>query len=111
MAPEMLRLFLNQQSTGIVSATSSQYTEISEKVDVWALGCIINELYGGGLPFSDCISMSQLSSTVLGNKQIPAINHNRMPNEIAAIVNKCFIHEPLHRVSSNEVFSQLRLIH
>eukprot|EP00397_Hematodinium_sp_SG-2012_P008393 GEMP01008452.1.p1 GENE.GEMP01008452.1~~GEMP01008452.1.p1 ORF type:complete len:598 (+),score=159.43 GEMP01008452.1:443-2236(+) len=46
-------------------------TKITEKVDVWALGCLIAETFTGRLPHQECQSLPQVMNKLLVQKQGP----------------------------------------
>merc|ERR1712066_949090 len=50
--------------------------KITEKVDVWAMGCTHIEIFGGPLPYDDCINIQQIVAKVLFDKVMPHIPPN-----------------------------------
>jgi len=81
--------------------------KITEKVDVWALGCIIIETFGGPLPYDDCNNMQQIVAKVLIDKAQPYIPHD-LPRGVRPIVEDCFHFDIKQRTSAQDVFRRLR---
>mmetsp|Transcript_61496 Transcript_61496/g.144032 ORF Transcript_61496/g.144032 Transcript_61496/m.144032 type:complete len:399 (+) Transcript_61496:79-1275(+) len=83
--------------------------KITEKVDVWALGCILVEVFGGPLPYDDCQNIQQIVAKVLIDKQLPYIP-NHLPSGVRPIVEDCFQFDFKHRSSAQDVYSRMRLL-
>ncbi|CAE7406535.1 unnamed protein product [Symbiodinium natans] len=83
--------------------------KITEKVDVWALGCILVEVFGGPLPYDDCQNIQQIVAKVLIDKQLPYIPHH-LPAGVRPIVEDCFQFEFKQRASAQDVYSRIRLL-
>jgi len=81
--------------------------QITEKVDVWALGCILVECFGGPLPYDDCQNIQQIVAKVLIDKQLPYIP-NHLPSGVRPIVEDCFQFDTKQRASSQNVYSRMR---
>ncbi|CAK8999968.1 Protein kinase byr2 (MAPK kinase kinase) (MAPKKK) (Protein kinase ste8) [Durusdinium trenchii] len=45
--------------------------KITEKVDVWALGCLVVEVISSRLPHEECTSIQQVMTKTLVEKQLP----------------------------------------
>merc|ERR1712007_190432 len=81
--------------------------KITEKVDVWALGCILIESFGGPLPYDDCVNIQQIVAKLLINKQVPYIPHH-LPRGVRAIVEDCLQFEVIRRTTATDVYARLR---
>jgi len=81
--------------------------KITEKVDVWAMGCILVEVFGGPLPYDDCNNIQQIVAKVLIDRQLPYIPHH-LPKGVRPIVEDCFHFDIKQRTSAQDVFSRLR---
>lgn len=81
--------------------------KITEKVDVWALGCILVEVFGGPLPYDDCNNIQQIVAKVLIEKSLPYIPHH-LPPGVRPIVVECFNFDIKLRASAPDVYSRLR---
>jgi serine/threonine protein kinase len=46
--------------------------KITEKVDCWALGCLVLEIYSGKVPYESCQNLQQLVGALLVRKELPA---------------------------------------
>merc|ERR1719473_114511 len=51
---------------------------ITEKVDVWALGCLLIEIFGGPLPYFDCQNIQQICAKMM-QRVPPALPPNGSP--------------------------------
>merc|ERR1712139_341112 len=72
---------------------------INEKVDIWALGCIILELFEGGLPHYECNSMHELMVKVCVKRKAPV---HPKPERMSTVVRtqifpRCFGPKARHR--------------
>jgi len=81
--------------------------KITEKVDVWALGCILVEVFGGPLPYDDCNNIQQILAKVLIDKQLPYIPHH-LPRGVRPVVEDCFHFDIKHRTTAEDVHNRLR---
>ncbi|CAK9110184.1 Probable serine/threonine-protein kinase DDB_G0267514 [Durusdinium trenchii] len=72
--------------------------KLTEKVDIWAAGCILIELFGGILPYADCQTMPQLTARILVEKRSPDVPPGTNP-QIVALIGRCVPsqHEPKPR--------------
>lgn len=84
--------------------------KITEKVDVWAMGCIIIESFGGPLPYDDCTQIPQIVAKVLVEKQGPYIPHH-LPRGVRPIIEDCFHFDLTMRTRAQDVFNRLRKLH
>jgi len=84
----------------------SSTSRITEKVDIWALGCIVIEIFGGPLPFSHCTSIQQIMTSLLLKKEPPVVPHFLPPN-IRQIIKRCFEFDPAKRPTAREVSQSL----
>lgn len=80
--------------------------KITEKVDIWAMACIIIECFGGPLPYDDCTNIQQIVAKVLFEKLPPYIPHH-LPKGVRPLVEECFHFEVKMRASSQDVYRQL----
>jgi len=84
--------------------------KITEKVDVWAMGCILVEAFGGPLPYDDCTNIQQIVARVLIDKQLPYIPHH-LPKGVRPIVEDCFNFDIKQRASAPDAYARLRRLH
>jgi len=83
--------------------------KITEKVDIWAMGCIIVEAFGGPLPYDDCSNIQQIVAKVLFEKQTPYIPQH-LPKGVRPIVEDCFHFDIKLRTCATDVYSRLRAL-
>jgi serine/threonine protein kinase len=48
-------------------------SKITEKIDVWAMACIICEIFGGSIPYDGVKDMQTLTTIILVQKKTPSI--------------------------------------
>lgn len=84
----------------------AKYGKITEKVDIWAMGCILIELFGGVLPYADCQTMAQLSGRILCERRSPDVPHC-VPPIIATVIQHCICFDPQRRVGANELQAEI----
>jgi serine/threonine-protein kinase TNNI3K len=87
----------------------AQLGKITEKVDIWAMGCILIELFGGVLPYEDCTTMAQLSARILVERRPPDVPRG-VTQAMANIIRRCVSFDPTRRPSSQELQSELGLM-
>merc|ERR550537_1448675 len=66
--------------------------KITEKVDVWAMGCILVEAFGGPLPYDDCTNIQQIVAKVLIDKQTPFIPRH-ITKGVRSVIEGCLSFE------------------
>lgn len=81
---------------------------ITEKVDIWSLGCCLVEIFGGPLPYEHARQMSQVILLILKQKCPPTVPNNFHP-EVRKILKQCFEFNPSRRPCVGEI--QLVLKH
>jgi len=84
--------------------------KITEKVDIWALGCILVEIFGGPVPYDDCTAVQQIVAKLLVDKQVPYIPHT-LPSGVRAIIAECFHLDIERRTHAKSVHTRLQLLH
>merc|ERR1712048_1508282 len=82
---------------------------ITEKVDVWAMGLILVEIFGGPLPYDDCNNIQQIVAKVLIDKQVPYIPHH-LPRGVRPIVEDCFHFDIHKRTTAQDVCNRLAML-
>uniref|UniRef100_A0A7S2QMD2 Protein kinase domain-containing protein n=1 Tax=Zooxanthella nutricula TaxID=1333877 RepID=A0A7S2QMD2_9DINO len=80
--------------------------KITEKVDIWAMGCILIELFGGVLPYGDCQTMAQLTARILVERRSPDV-----PPQLSAmltwVIKRCLQFDPSTRWTATELHGEL----
>lgn len=84
----------------------ASHGKLTEKVDVWAMGCILLEVFGGVLPYADCSTMAQLTARILVQRRAPDVPQN-VPGNVAALIRRCVTFDPARRPASGELQSEL----
>jgi len=84
----------------------AKHGKLTEKVDVWAMGCMFLELFAGMLPYADCGTMAQLSARILVEKRPPDIPQS-VPPALADLMRRCMMFDPSWRLCSGDLLSEL----
>mmetsp|Transcript_64507 Transcript_64507/g.192188 ORF Transcript_64507/g.192188 Transcript_64507/m.192188 type:complete len:97 (-) Transcript_64507:35-325(-) len=74
--------------------------KITEKVDIWALGCLVLEVYLGRLPHTDCASLPQVMDKTLLRRKLPFDAHGEVCEELWALAELCLEFFPARRVDA-----------
>mmetsp|Transcript_121286 Transcript_121286/g.387569 ORF Transcript_121286/g.387569 Transcript_121286/m.387569 type:complete len:1148 (+) Transcript_121286:146-3589(+) len=80
--------------------------KITEKVDIWAMGCILIELFAGVLPYADCTNMPQLTARILIERRPPELPPRVSP-QVAGLIRRCVAYQPTARPSAGELRAEL----
>lgn len=83
-----------------------QHGKLTEKVDIWSMGCILIEVFGGVLPYADCTTMAQLSGRILVERRSPDVPP-AVPPTISELIRRCVNFDPNRRLNSMELLSEL----
>lgn len=79
---------------------------LTEKADVWALGCLLLELFSRSLPYADCGSAQQVAARVLVQKTPPMCTAD-VPAAVQALITACHAWDGEARPSAGEVVRDL----
>lgn len=82
-------------------------TYITEKVDIWSLGCCLVEVLGGPLPYEDIPQMSQVITLILRHRQPPLVPPWFTPI-VKPMLAGCFDFVPELRIPISEAQLVLR---
>lgn len=82
-------------------------TKITEKIDVWAMGCIFVEICGGPLPYETISTLADLTREMLVNKKTPDVPHF-IPPEVRVVICACLAFDYRNRPTSKGAFEQLQ---
>lgn len=82
-------------------------TKITEKVDIWAMGCIFIEIFGGTLPYDGINTLAELTREMLVHKRGPALPPI-IPEPLKRIIRGCHNFDHRLRPTSQQTFDQLR---
>jgi len=69
---------------------------ITEKVDIWQMGCVMLELFCLSVPFSSCSGVHQIATELLVRKKPPSIPSDADPRA-RILIQACIRIEPRHR--------------
>ncbi|CAE7675276.1 unnamed protein product, partial [Symbiodinium necroappetens] len=83
-------------------------TKITEKIDVWAMGCIFVEVCGGPLPYENITTLADLTKEMLINRRTPDIP-DFIFGSMREICSSCLSFHYEKRPSSRQAFEQLKV--
>merc|ERR1719247_3094871 len=73
---------------------------MTEKVDIWSLGCVLIELWGGPIPYSDCTSIQQIMHQLLIAEIGPALPQSA-PLAAVRAMETCLMFVPDERATAD----------
>eukprot|EP00397_Hematodinium_sp_SG-2012_P019724 GEMP01020283.1.p1 GENE.GEMP01020283.1~~GEMP01020283.1.p1 ORF type:complete len:556 (-),score=91.17 GEMP01020283.1:687-2354(-) len=86
-------------------------SKITEKIDVWAMGCIFSEIFGGKIPYAGVMDLPDLTRNILLYKKLPEIpNNENCPAEVQQVIASCLTYDGEHRPRSKDIFDRLRQV-
>jgi len=84
----------------------SEVGKITEKVDIWALGCVLIETFGGPLPYDDCSNIQQIIAKIIVQRQGPYVpRHIRA--DVRAVIQGCLNFDIRARSPATEILKGL----
>lgn len=86
-------------------------SQITEKVDVWALGCLLVEVFGRHAPYVECTSAQQIAAAVLVQRRPPQIKPspgNGAPARVLPLIQRCLHWKAADRCAAVDVHAALR---
>lgn len=81
-------------------------TKITEKIDIWAVGCIFVEIFGGPLPYEQINTLAELTREMLVHKRSPFVP--QLPGDLNEIVSSCLLFDHVARPGSKRLFEELK---
>jgi len=81
--------------------------KITEKVDIWALGCLIVEVISSRLPHEECTSIQQVMTKTLVDRQLPFTDWRGVSLDIQRLAELCFVFPPDGRTSAQHLLEGL----
>jgi serine/threonine protein kinase len=82
-------------------------SKLTEKIDIWAMGCMFVEIFGGPFPYEGCNSLVELTRTILDEKKTPVVPAHIHPL-IQPLLRKCLWYYHEQRLSAKEVYKELK---
>lgn len=81
--------------------------KITEKVDIWSMGCIFTEIFGGPLPYQGINTLAELTQEMLVHRRMPQIP-GHLPESVQSINRSCYNFDARLRPAAKQIFDQLR---
>jgi len=86
-------------------------SKITEKIDVWAMGCIFGEIFGGKIPYKGVVDLPDLTRNILVFRKLPEIPSNEnCPPAAQKVIADCLTYEGELRPSSRDIFDRLMCV-
>ncbi|CAJ1390167.1 unnamed protein product [Effrenium voratum] len=82
-------------------------SKITEKVDIWSMGCIFTEINGGPLPYEGINTLAELTREMLVNRRTPSIPPF-VAEPLQVVIAACYNFDARLRPSARQVYDQLR---
>lgn len=82
-------------------------TKLTEKIDIWAMGCLFIEILAGPLPYEHINNLADLTREMLVLKRAPEMPQN-LPDEVSKVIRGCLNFDYRLRPSSSVCFEQLK---
>mmetsp|Transcript_41450 Transcript_41450/g.65708 ORF Transcript_41450/g.65708 Transcript_41450/m.65708 type:complete len:799 (+) Transcript_41450:127-2523(+) len=82
-------------------------SKITEKVDIWSMGCIFTEIFGGPLPYEGINTLADLTREMLVHRRMPQIP-SHLPDPIQNVIRSCYNFDARLRPTAKQVFDQLK---
>jgi len=82
-------------------------SKITEKVDIWSMGCIFTEINGGPLPYEGINTLAELTREMLVNRRTPSIPPT-IAEPLQAVIRSCYNFDGRLRPSARQVYDQLQ---
>lgn len=80
--------------------------KLTEKVDIWALGCVLIELFGGILAYADCTTMVHLTKRITVDKRPPDVPPSVNP-QVAAVIRNCVNFDAPRRPNASDLLAEI----
>eukprot|EP00929_Paragymnodinium_shiwhaense_P095147 TRINITY_DN56111_c0_g1_i1.p1 TRINITY_DN56111_c0_g1~~TRINITY_DN56111_c0_g1_i1.p1 ORF type:complete len:1255 (-),score=324.98 TRINITY_DN56111_c0_g1_i1:56-3319(-) len=82
--------------------------KITEKVDIWALGCLALEVITGRMPHEECSNIQQVMTKVLVDKIPPFHDLAGISVEVRALAELCLVFQPPQRIGADQFLEGMR---
>ncbi|KAF4666744.1 Mitogen-activated protein kinase kinase kinase 7 [Perkinsus chesapeaki] len=82
---------------------------ITERVDIWSLGCILIELFGGPQPYEGCDSLKELLKIMLVERRIPYVPP-AIPAEVQRLIKSCLIFHAAKRPRAQALHERFKML-
>jgi len=81
-------------------------SSITEKVDIWSMGCILAEILGGPLPYEGVNTLPDLTRDMLVRK-LPPVAIQSFPAGFGVCIRSCHRFDPWQRPNAHAIYDQL----
>eukprot|EP00928_Gymnodinium_smaydae_P099450 TRINITY_DN948_c0_g1_i2.p1 TRINITY_DN948_c0_g1~~TRINITY_DN948_c0_g1_i2.p1 ORF type:complete len:720 (-),score=121.59 TRINITY_DN948_c0_g1_i2:164-2284(-) len=79
----------------------------TETIDVWAMGCIIGELFTGRLPNDWCASVQEVAARISVKRQLPFREWDGLSSALLSLTDACFEYSAARRIGSARLRDEL----
>lgn len=81
--------------------------KITEKIDVWALGCLVLEVFTNRVPHEECSTIQQVMIKMVVRRELPFADLSASHTQLWVVVEGCFSFDPRHRVDAAQFLETL----
>jgi len=67
---------------------SAEAGKLTEKLDIWSMGCILLELFTRRMPYDDCLQLAQLCTRIVVQRKPPEVPVT-LPGELQNVIRSC----------------------
>jgi serine/threonine protein kinase len=82
-------------------------SKITEKIDLWAMGCIFIEIFGGPIPYEGCTNLGDLTRSILVDRRAPHIPA-RIPAPISTVIRAMLDFDHRKRPTAAQVNEEMK---
>jgi len=83
--------------------------KITEKIDIWAMGCIFIEIFGGPLPYEGCNNLADLTRAILVEHRAPYVPAHLVP-ALGSLARSMLDFDHRKRPVAHQVVDELKQI-
>merc|ERR1719324_2332465 len=80
--------------------------KLTEKVDIWACGCVLIEVFGNTLAYADSMTMMQLSTRITVEKKPPELPTS-VPFPLQEVARRCLHFDERRRINAGDLHAEL----
>eukprot|EP00913_Durusdinium_trenchii_P032943 g30840.t1 len=80
--------------------------KLTEKMDIWALGCLAMEVITGRVPHEECMNVQQVATKLLVKMEGPFMGDwaAALQKEVAGLLQNCWTWNPMDRPTAAKIY-------
>lgn len=83
---------------------------ITEKVDVWALGCLAVECFARRVPHEECNKIQEVMMKTLVDKKVPYLDWTGVQPALRTLAELCFVFDVRERIGAADFLDRLQAL-